>query len=196
MDKIDFIKMTKEDLKNFNLMVAELKQLQKELLLYEGQEEKFKNEIEILNREITKYKCTLEIMKLSIDILSPIEQEIIVCTYFEKMCELNVAQRLNVSKKYITVHKRDAIKKLSELMYGYLEELDINTLERLRVKPYKNKKANYPIYQYSLDGIFIHKWDSASQCADMCNYNADSLRNACNGRAKTFKGYRWSYVPV
>ncbi|WP_322020296.1 hypothetical protein [Clostridium butyricum] len=97
MDKIDFVKMTKEDLKNFNAIIVNLKQFKRELLLYKGQEEKFKDKIDMLNYQIIKYQSTIEIIKLSIEVLSPIRYEIIFCSYFEKMTLKDIAIRMNVS---------------------------------------------------------------------------------------------------
>lgn len=195
MDKIDFVKMTKEDLKNFNAIIVNFKQFKRELLLYKGQEEKFKDKIDMLNYQIIKYQSTIEIIKLSIEVLSPIGQEIIVCSYFEKMILKDIAIRMNVSIEYIVSHKRNALKELSELMYGHLEILNIDTVERLRAKPSKIKRSN-PVYQFDINGKFINKWSSAKECNDNHNeFIEDSIRQCCNGKVKTYKGYRWSYVP-
>lgn len=54
------------------------------------------------------------------------------------------------------------------------------------------KKIKIPVYQYTLDGEFIKKWNSAPETG----YDQSSISRCCNGKYKTAFGYRWSYKPL
>lgn len=52
------------------------------------------------------------------------------------------------------------------------------------------------VYQYSIDGKLIAKYPSRNEAARQTGFNKAHIGNCCNGLLKTFKGYRWSYVPL
>lgn len=53
-------------------------------------------------------------------------------------------------------------------------------------------KMRKVVYQYSLDGEFIKKWESLTSAAKVGLYSG-SITSVCRGRMKTCGGYRWSY---
>ena len=54
-----YIKLTEYNLKNVNKYIDNINYFKRELLVYSGQEEKFKSEINSLNQEINKYTIFL-----------------------------------------------------------------------------------------------------------------------------------------
>ena len=54
-------------------------------------------------------------------------------------------------------------------------------------------KNSKPILQFSKNGEFIRKWDSAAIAEQMENFNSNSIRECCNGKRKTSSGYVWHY---
>lgn len=49
------------------------------------------------------------------------------------------------------------------------------------------------IYQYSLDNMLIHKWDSLSDAARHLGIVKTSISLACSGKNLTAGGYKWKY---
>ena len=58
-------------------------------------------------------------------------------------------------------------------------------------------KANPPksVYQYTLDGVLVKVWASTME-SGRNGYHQGAVCACCNGKRKTYKGYRWSYVPL
>lgn len=61
------------------------------------------------------------------------------------------------------------------------------------------------VYQYTLDGELIAIWSSATEAAKETKLNRSSISECCRGHrykngklinVKTYKGYKWSYVPL
>jgi hypothetical protein len=55
-------------------------------------------------------------------------------------------------------------------------------------------KVSKPVDQYSMDGIFIKRFPSASQAGRSCNTDASSIIKACKGKVKFIKGFIWKYA--
>lgn len=55
----------------------------------------------------------------------------------------------------------------------------------------KDNPTSKPVYQYSLDGSFIKKWDCRSDAAIFYNCNPNSISRCIYGYRKTCKGYIW-----
>ena len=51
------------------------------------------------------------------------------------------------------------------------------------------------VYQYTLDGTLVKVWPSTMEC-ERNGYSNGTVSECCNGKRKTHKGYRWSYVPL
>ena len=52
------------------------------------------------------------------------------------------------------------------------------------------------VYQYTLDGLLVNVWKSAAEAARVLGFIKVDIINCCNGKQKTHKGYKWSYVPL
>ena len=69
-----------------------------------------------------------------------------------------------------------------------------------RSKSLIGKLTNHPsvskkIYQYSLDGKLVAIYPSTMK-AERNGYHAMSCRRCARGERKTYKGYKWSYIPL
>lgn len=51
------------------------------------------------------------------------------------------------------------------------------------------------VYQYTSSGVFIKVWDSLSEVGKY-GFNIGHISACCNGKRKTHKGFRWSYIPL
>lgn len=57
----------------------------------------------------------------------------------------------------------------------------------------KNSNAK-PVFQYTLDGKLVRKWDCVIEAARaMGRKGSSNIRDACYGRQKTSDGFKWSY---
>jgi len=67
-----------------------------------------------------------------------------------------------------------------------------SNLGRLGVKNKNSKKVN----QYSLDGVFIKKWDSVSDISRELNITHSCISRVCNGNYTTnnYAGFIWKYI--
>lgn len=73
------------------------------------------------------------------------------------------------------------------------EDLDMVILS---VKSMKRRPIirNRPVYQFSIYGNFIKKWDNgAKQAGKELGLNPDAIRNCCLGNSKKSQGYIWKY---
>lgn len=55
------------------------------------------------------------------------------------------------------------------------------------------KSLSKTVYQYSLEGKFIRKWDSTIQCSREGGYNHRHVAECCIGKRKTHSKFKWSY---
>lgn len=79
-----------------------------------------------------------------------------------------------------------------------------NPLTILKFKNNKNKqkiatecsrlKTSKPVLQFSKNGDFIKKWDSASVAERDGNFNDGCIGECCRGKLKTSGGYIWRYA--
>jgi hypothetical protein len=51
-----------------------------------------------------------------------------------------------------------------------------------------------PINQFSLDGIFIRYWDSASQIKIELKFSTGDISSCCTGKHKTCGGFKWEFA--
>lgn len=84
--------------------------------------------------------------------------------------------------------------KLSESMKGRTpwntgKHLDEDT--KTKIMKSKGKK----VYQYTLDGELVKIWNSTKECGRN-GFCQTRVAACCRGEQKTYKGYRWSYVPL
>lgn len=66
------------------------------------------------------------------------------------------------------------------------------------------KRFSKKVYQYTIGGELVKIWNSVSEC-DRNGFNKAAVAKCCNGgffykgkwmQCKTYKGYKWSYVPL
>lgn len=55
-------------------------------------------------------------------------------------------------------------------------------------------KTSKPVLQFSKNGDFIRKWDSASVAERDGNFNGTSIGDCCRGKYKTSGGYIWRFA--
>lgn len=60
------------------------------------------------------------------------------------------------------------------------------------VKPVKDSRGQY-IYQYSLDGLYIKRWNNAGEISRALNCYDTNITGCCNGTLQYAYGYIWSY---
>lgn len=62
----------------------------------------------------------------------------------------------------------------------------------------KNVSAWKPVFQFSVDGVFIRKWDSVAEAGNAFKpkykHMASSISQCCRGIIKQAGGYVWKYV--
>lgn len=55
------------------------------------------------------------------------------------------------------------------------------------------RKTSKPVYQYSLEGFFIKKWNNAQEVYRETGYLASNICSCCNGKLNTAYKYIWKY---
>lgn len=99
--------------------------------------------------------------------------------------------------------KREAyfIKKLKPDLNIVQDPVELNRDEAFKERISKAKKKYYKthrpvniikVYQYDKSGKFIKKYNSATEAANAVNGVVSGIIGACNGRAKTYKGFQWT----
>lgn len=61
--------------------------------------------------------------------------------------------------------------------------------EGAKTKGYRYKAVG----QYTLDGVFIRRFDSANKAAEFTGISSEKIRNACRGKVKKTK-FIWKYI--
>ena len=84
-------------------------------------------------------------------------------------------------------------KRISSGNYQWRYEQYDNVKAVLSPHEIKAKKQSKKVYQYSLEGIFIKKYDSVSCASKNTGLSFQSISKCCLGNQKTSGGYQWSY---
>lgn len=86
-----------------------------------------------------------------------------------------------------------ACKRTTHTAAGYLwcYEDDANGVSEA-LESYKNGYGRKPVYQYSLSGDLIKKWNSIADVERETGYRGSSITSACKGRIKQSYGFIWS----
>ena len=58
------------------------------------------------------------------------------------------------------------------------------------------EKCSKQVYQYTIDGKLIAIFSSTSEAAKKTNLYQGNISRCCIGKRKTYKGYKWSYIPL
>lgn len=59
-----------------------------------------------------------------------------------------------------------------------------------------SEKLSYFVYQYTLDGSFIKKWNSIQEINKELGFHTGAISLCCRNRQKSHKGFIWSYAPL
>lgn len=51
-----------------------------------------------------------------------------------------------------------------------------------------------PILQFTLNGEFVKRWDSAIEIKNELNFNNGYICSCCKGKGKSSNGYKWAYA--
>lgn len=78
---------------------------------------------------------------------------------------------------------REGVKKRSQN-----QEWQKNHAEAVR------KARSKPVDQFTLDGVFIKRWTSASEAERKLGFNNRTISACCNGRQKTAGGFIWKFA--
>lgn len=59
-------------------------------------------------------------------------------------------------------------------------------------------QSKFKVYQYTLDGELVAVYESVNEAARETGFIISNIWACCHhyGRLKTYKGYKWSYVPL
>ena len=57
----------------------------------------------------------------------------------------------------------------------------------------RTEKTQKPVLQFTLDGEFIRKWDSAKDVERELGFNSSDLSKCCKGKKKSVGGFKWRY---
>ena len=64
----------------------------------------------------------------------------------------------------------------------------------LNYRPKNSGRPKKQIFQFTIQGVFIKKWDSISDAAKFYNTTASNIRKCLIGCNNTAKGFKWSYT--
>ena len=95
--------------------------------------------------------------------------------------------------KWVVPHKppaqRDATRKQGNAFRGK-HHTDATKLSLRQ----KSKSPGFLVDQFTLQGVFVKRWDSLREAADSVNVHVTGVRKVCNGECKYSKGYLWKWV--
>lgn len=123
MDDKEIIKMAKIDLENFNSRVGMLRKCELEINEIQRQKNPSYEEIALINLKIRRIKLNINIIKNSLQILTPRELEVITDYYFANNSTKNIAMKLDLTKESICVIRCRALKQLANCMYIGVKDL-------------------------------------------------------------------------
>lgn len=75
------------------------------------------------------------------------------------------------------------------------ENINFGTHNERVAKKMTNGKLSKPVLQIDLEGNVIKEWKSTMQAERESNnfYKNQNISSCCNGKLKTYKGYKWEY---
>lgn len=79
--------------------------------------------------------------------------------------------------------------------YGTRNNRIGKTLSKTRTGIF-NTKCSKPVYQYTLDGVFVREWPSVSEVERQTGWWESAISSCCNNKKgfKTAYGFKWSYT--
>ena len=178
-----------------------LRQHIKEKTLYKGSFWSFNEEIDISEYKIVDNVKTKKVYQF--DLKGNLLNEYISANAIDK---IDIAQETvqkacrkspHYSKGYIWLYKNTITKEEIDNVFKYLQELKERMSNRSPKDKYKSQLAK-PVYQFTLDRIFIKRWDSNSE-ASLYVTNGRSrsaLQHVLGGVCSQAYGYLWSYSEI
>lgn len=76
---------------------------------------------------------------------------------------------------------------------NYVGNLRWATLAEQSANRCEYHRSGRPIYQYSLDGTLIRRWNEAAEASSILGISSGNIRSVCNSNRQTAGGYRWKY---
>lgn len=77
-----------------------------------------------------------------------------------------------------------------------LNNLEYITQSENRLHYFNTSDCSKTVYQIIENEKLVIEYDSVKDAAKELNFNKDYIYNACIGRQLTYKGYKWSYLPI
>lgn len=196
--KDEMIQFTIEDLKNFNTLSMQLKQLREDYNVFSKNPELFKDKLIELNNLILKFNNTIESIKIAISVLSDECKKVIIYYYFEGLTLQQIGMKMNRSSQTIILKKKKALIELSNMLYSYFKHFSLEELERLGAKPIIYHGGVIPVYQYTKEGELIAIWrNGAREAIKYFKWDMQSIPSqisaVCRNMYKSCKGYIWRY---
>ena len=74
----------------------------------------------------------------------------------------------------------------------YEENNNYETRNERIAKSNTNGKRSKKVLQLSLSGELIREWPSTQEC-ERNGFSSGNISQCCNGKRKTYKGFRWEY---
>ena len=99
-----------------------------------------------------------------------------------------VSPKENCNNPLTRMHNSEAQKGENNPLYG-----------KHRSEETKKKIAqanSKPVLQFSKDGNFIRKWESAAEVERVLGYTAGNIRHCCKNRVRTAYSFVWKYKEV
>jgi len=84
----------------------------------------------------------------------------------------------------------ESIKKSAQSRKG----IKLTWLQKPEVRKKAAKKISIPVYQFSKDGKFIKKWQSAFEVKQALGIDNANIGSCCKGYVKSAGGYIWKYT--
>ena len=97
-------------------------------------------------------------------------------------------------------HSEETKRKMSEAQKGkqLSEEHKRKISESQKGKQFSEehkRKMSKPVVQIdSTSNEIVRVWESGIEAERQCGFNNGSISNCCNGRSKTYKGYKWMFL--
>lgn len=80
------------------------------------------------------------------------------------------------------------------LWNGYRWSYTKRSKEEWQKVIYKNRTSTVPVSQYTINGIFLKRFDSIKEAALSVGNSSSSILNCCKRKTKSSAGYLWRYA--
>lgn len=101
-----------------------------------------------------------------------------------------IAKKLGVECTNISACARGKIKSIAGYVWKYKE----NEFYPKNIIPIELRKKATSVSQYSLEGVFVKKWDCIKDVCIFFNVRHPSIISVCKGKTQTSCGFIWKYA--